>query len=998
MMSNFVKMQFMLLVFIVMFFNVQLLAAEEDGYSVTESVVIYDGNNVFTPSVVKAPNGDLICCYTDTFDVAPGGKVHFLKSTDEGMTWSSTPYLSLNSDYGAIGSVFGMLYTDEASGKIVLSVTDVNTNNDPNRKWAYTSSMYTYISTNNGTSFTRGSNIPTVTTDMEVISGGILKASNGDWLQPGYDMNRNDDTNYVQSGFYRSTNNGQTWGTLEVAFADGDPNGPDYKAFNEVDITLRKDGSLLAVARTDREIGYGEIGGQLYSCESIDNGQTWTTPHKLGIPGHCPSLHTMPNGTVLLGCRLLGPTGSNTSVFIFADGDVNSFEQLFGVNEPRPNGNSATGYPTFAQLDDPGQVYMAFYATDSNLPYNAPQTYGAGNLIEVPHPKVSTAFPYRYEADVLPSAVSSAYTYGTGTSTPENAVFSVSSGILKLDTNTPAPGGEGAWYTLAGGTGTVWNPPFAGPFTMEVRMKSYPNNSSTYNAWFQWFDGNSSILLQVWNNKVSLNGTTITGLDNQTDLHTFRIVSWQYGASADQRFDLYRDDIKIIDDAANVANFSSRSFQFGDMTGAGEVNVEIDYIRWDGNNGWVPATGSDSDYFAYKYEASGLPSVGSPAYTYSSTTQVESAYASVSEGILTLDTVTDGQDSDNGWYTLDGGFGTTWDPNSSGPYTMEIKMKSYPNNSSTYNAWFQWFDGNSSILLQVWHNKISLNGVEFTGLDNDNVFHAYRIVSEGYTSSAAQEFDLYRDDELIIDDACNVVNFSSRSFQFGDMTGSEESKVAVDYICWDEKLDWAPIPHKDSSEFNYKYEASGLPSAGSPAYTYSSTTQVESAYASFSDGILALDTVTDGQDSDNGWYTLDGGTGTVWNPSSSGPYTMEIKMKSYPNNSSTYNAWFQWFDGNSSILLQVWHNKISLNDVEVTGLDNDDVFHVYRIVSEGYTSSAAQKFDLYRDDELIIDDAGNVVNYSNRAFKFGDMTGSAESKVAVDYIRWDDDDIWLPVL
>ena len=140
-----------------------------------------------------------------------------------------------------------------------------------------------------------------------------------------------------------------------------------------------------------------------------------------------------------------------------------------------------------------------------------------------------------------------------------------------------------------------------------------------------------------------------------------------------------------------------------------------------------------SDEFPYKYEADVLPSADSPAYTYNSTTQAEAFQASVSGGILTLDTGTDGQDSDNGWYVLTGGTGTVWDPITyAGPWTIEVRMRSFPNNAGAYNAYFEWLDGNSSILLQVWHNKVSLNGVEITGLDNQTTFHSFRIVSDAY--------------------------------------------------------------------------------------------------------------------------------------------------------------------------------------------------------------------------------------------------------------------------
>lgn len=201
----------------------------------------------------------------------------------------------------------------------------------------------------------------------------------------------------------------------------------------------------------------------------------------------------------------------------------------------------------------------------------------------------SSAFPYKYEADVLPSAASPVYTYSSGSGLSEGEYASVTGGILTMDSDTDGADSDGGWYTLAGGAGTVWDPiTYAGPLTMEIRMKSLPNNAASYNAWFEWFDGNTSILLQVWHNKVYLNSTVVTDLDNATDFHVFRIVSDAYGASADQRFDLYRDGIKIIEDAGNTINYSARQFRFGDMTGFEESNVQIDYIRWDDSNAWEP--------------------------------------------------------------------------------------------------------------------------------------------------------------------------------------------------------------------------------------------------------------------------------------------------------------------------------------------------------------------------------------------------------------------------
>ena len=205
----------------------------------------------------------------------------------------------------------------------------------------------------------------------------------------------------------------------------------------------------------------------------------------------------------------------------------------------------------------------------------------------------SSAFPYKYEASVLPSAASPAYTYASGCGLAESDYAQIlSGGILKLNTDTisgvpPYGTSLSGWYLLAGGAGTAWNPHFLGGYTMEVRMKSLPNNAGSYNAWFNWFDENSDILLQVWHNKVYLNGVEATGMDNQSAFHDFRIVA-ERSIDGNQKFDLYRDGVLVISQAPNYADYSGPKFRFGDMTGIQESNIEIDYIRWDDANAWTP--------------------------------------------------------------------------------------------------------------------------------------------------------------------------------------------------------------------------------------------------------------------------------------------------------------------------------------------------------------------------------------------------------------------------
>ena len=343
-------------------------------FSITRSDIIYDSGPSLTPSVMEAANGDLVCCFGDTGDAAPGGTLQFVRSSDGGVTWSAVPYFVMHSKWGQWGAVGGYMFR-APNGNIVLSVADYYSVGE---QVNYVSSIKILISTDNGMTFPAEPAVlvPNESDELEQLQG-IMVAGNGDWLMPGYLINRSTNPRVV-CGFWRSSDQGATWGTAERAFADAPIGDPDYKAFNEVDIVKRRDGSLLAVARTDQESsGFPYSNGQLYYVESFDHGYTWTTPVKMNIPGHSPALFAWPDGTIMLGCRRLSGEGNKTSVYISEDGV--SFQFAFDSIEPRPNRNSATGYPTFTMTSS-GDAYMAYYAGDTSLPW-PDKTYCAGNVI-----------------------------------------------------------------------------------------------------------------------------------------------------------------------------------------------------------------------------------------------------------------------------------------------------------------------------------------------------------------------------------------------------------------------------------------------------------------------------------------------------------------------------------------------------------------------------------------------------------------------------------------
>ena len=350
------------------------LHAAVSDFSITRSDIIFDSAMSLNPSTVKASNGDLVTCFSETGDAAPGGRLQFVRSTDNGQNWSPTPYLIMVSQHGQFGSLGGYL-SRSPNGEIVLALMDVLAVGGIGN---YTSELKVYTSTDNGLTFLEPPVIiPTEPDELEPLSVDIIFLSNGDWILPGYVITASVPSNAV-CGFWRSTDSGATWGTVETAFSDALPGNPDYKAFNEVSIVQRSDDSLLAVARTDQESsGFPYSNGQLYYVESFDNGNNWTTPQLVGIPGHSPALIAWPDGTIMLGCRRLSGSGNWTSVYIAEDGT--NFQFAFNAVEPRPNHTSGTGYPTFAKLTN-NEIYMSFYAGDSTLPWDS-KTYCAGNLI-----------------------------------------------------------------------------------------------------------------------------------------------------------------------------------------------------------------------------------------------------------------------------------------------------------------------------------------------------------------------------------------------------------------------------------------------------------------------------------------------------------------------------------------------------------------------------------------------------------------------------------------
>ncbi|MCC7350029.1 MAG: PEP-CTERM sorting domain-containing protein [Phycisphaerales bacterium] len=208
----------------------------------------------------------------------------------------------------------------------------------------------------------------------------------------------------------------------------------------------------------------------------------------------------------------------------------------------------------------------------------------------------SSLFTYKYEGDALPtdpsySSLGFVLTASGGIDT-STIGLGTNSGVdyLRIDTDTNSTANDAYWYGITGGTSTSWDPNYVGGFTAEFRAIVRAANSGTYGAAFRFEDPNSSGLFQFWNNKVSGDLSSVSTTDNSDTWHTFRIASYTPdGSSAGQIYKVWRDGVEIGTFAQNT-DYSGPLLAFGDyVSGAPEVNIDIDYLRWTTEGAYSPA-------------------------------------------------------------------------------------------------------------------------------------------------------------------------------------------------------------------------------------------------------------------------------------------------------------------------------------------------------------------------------------------------------------------------
>lgn len=220
----------------------------------------------------------------------------------------------------------------------------------------------------------------------------------------------------------------------------------------------------------------------------------------------------------------------------------------------------------------------------------------APSLTGIDGPLDSSAFAGKYEGNVLPQNAGVGFVlddpnalFGTGA---DPASLGVESGVdyVKLDTDTNSFSGDSySWKKNDGGT---WNPHDSalGGYTIEMRARVRPNNYGLFGFAIRAVDQNTDQYLQIFHDRVNDTFVSLPTGSNYDTWHTFRFASYSPdGLSTGQIFKVWRDGTEI-GTFNQFTSYDGERLWFGDwISGFGEVNVDIDYLRWDTNGAWSPA-------------------------------------------------------------------------------------------------------------------------------------------------------------------------------------------------------------------------------------------------------------------------------------------------------------------------------------------------------------------------------------------------------------------------
>lgn len=284
------------------------------------------------PDVCRLKDGRLLCVFYAGYDHVSlpnnehpkGGAVAACYSSDEGKTWTEPTIIHDGPHDDRDPSVVQL-----SNGRIICHFFCLDHPEPMSARRYLPRGIWMVSSDDGGKTWSEARTLP-----GEFCSSPIRVLSNGRLLLGTYDEIKGWSACFVSA----SDDNGETWSELvKIPYTQPQEGFIDY---TEPDFIELKDGSILAVQRSDRT--------EMATSISMDQGKTWSVSQPIGFKGHCPYLHRAANGTILLGHRV-----PNTSLHWSAD-DGKTWSDNVVVDE------TIGAYPSMVNLSD-GSVLVVYY-------------------------------------------------------------------------------------------------------------------------------------------------------------------------------------------------------------------------------------------------------------------------------------------------------------------------------------------------------------------------------------------------------------------------------------------------------------------------------------------------------------------------------------------------------------------------------------------------------------------------------------------------------------
>ncbi len=236
------------------------------------------------PDICRLQDGRLMCVFYAGYghvampneQLPRGGRVSYCLSIDEGRTW--TPAQTL---YDGLDDDRDPSIAQTKNGRVICNYFSLRNAEGQNPGWKGLGTWMVYSDDNLATW-----SEPRQIGEDYYCSSPIRQLSDG----------------RLVLGLY-AEEDGKGWGAITISEDNGNSWSPVIDIDNggmrldaETDIIQLRDGSLYAAQRgRDETMGWSV---------SADGGSTWSVSKPMGFPGHCPYLHRVQEGIILMAHRL----------------------------------------------------------------------------------------------------------------------------------------------------------------------------------------------------------------------------------------------------------------------------------------------------------------------------------------------------------------------------------------------------------------------------------------------------------------------------------------------------------------------------------------------------------------------------------------------------------------------------------------------------------------------------------------------------------------------